>query len=60
MPVPTCCTPATHSQTLMVLEAMKMESPIVSPRDGVVKAIIAAQGSMTHAGALLAVIESAA
>jgi biotin carboxyl carrier protein len=44
----------------MVLEAMKMESPIVSPRDGVVKAIIAAQGSMTHAGALLAVIESAA
>jgi biotin carboxyl carrier protein len=47
-------------QPLMVLEAMKMESPILSPRDGVVKAITATQGSLTHAGQLLVVIEAAA
>jgi len=47
-------------QPLLVLEAMKMESPILSPRDGVVKAITAAQGSLTHAGQLLLVIEAVA
>lgn len=50
----------TKDQPLLVLEAMKMESPILSPRDGVVKAITAAQGSLTHAGQLLVVIEAAA
>jgi biotin carboxyl carrier protein len=50
----------TKDQPLLVLEAMKMESPILSPRDGVVKAITASQGSLTHAGQVLMVIEAIA
>jgi urea carboxylase len=46
-------------QTLMVLEAMKMESPVVAPVAGKVKALRVAQGAMTHAGQLLLVIEEA-
>jgi biotin carboxyl carrier protein len=40
-----------------VLEAMKMESPIQAPVAGTVKAVKAVQGGMTHAGALLVVVE---
>jgi urea carboxylase len=46
-------------QTLMVLEAMKMESPVVAPVAGKVKALRTTQGAMTHAGQLLLVIEEA-
>jgi biotin carboxyl carrier protein len=46
-------------QTLMVLEAMKMESPVVAPVAGKVKALRVVQGAMTHAGQLLLVIEEA-
>lgn len=44
-------------QLLMVLEAMKMESPVNSPVTGVVKAVRVTQGAMTHAGQLLVVVE---
>lgn len=43
-------------QVLMVLEAMKMESPVNAPVAGTVKAVKAVQGGMTHAGQLLAVV----
>ena len=47
----------TKDQTVLVLEAMKMESPIAAPVAGVVKAIKAVQGQLAGAGALLLVIE---
>ena len=40
-------------QTLMVLEAMKMENEIVCPRDGTVSAIHCAQGDYVTTGAPL-------
>ena len=42
--------------TLMVLEAMKMENEILSPRDGVVQTVAVAAGDAVQTGALLAVI----
>lgn len=42
---------------LVVLEAMKMESPVVAPCSGTVKAVRVAQGQMAPAGTLLVVIE---
>lgn len=46
-------------QLLMVLEAMKMESPVSAPVAGKVKVVRVAQGAMTHAGQLLLVLEEA-
>jgi urea carboxylase len=43
--------------TLVVLEAMKMESPVVAPCSGTVKAVRVAQGQLAPAGTLLVVIE---
>jgi len=43
----------THRQTLLVLEAMKMETPVTSPRDGVVKAVHVKAGDRVAGGALL-------
>jgi biotin carboxyl carrier protein len=45
--------------TLVVLEAMKMESPVLAPVSGRVKAIVAEQGSLAAAGQTLLVIEDA-
>ena len=42
-----------QGQTLAVLEAMKMENDIVSPRDGVVTKIDVAKGETVSAGAAL-------
>jgi biotin carboxyl carrier protein len=44
-------------QPLLALEAMKMEHMIRAPRDGRVKAILAAQGSMIDGGAALVELE---
>lgn len=40
----------TEGQTLIVLEAMKMELPIKAPRGGVVKAIHCAKGDLVQPG----------
>lgn len=42
--------------TLMVLEAMKMENEILAPKDGVVSSVAVKQGDSVQTGALLAVI----
>lgn len=43
--------------TLMVLEAMKMENEILAPQDGTVKAVQVSQGATVQTGDLLVVIE---
>jgi len=42
---------------ICIMEALKMELPIVAPADGTVKAIPIAPGQTVEAGATLAVIE---
>jgi propionyl-CoA carboxylase alpha chain len=43
-------------QPLLVLEAMKMEHPVVAPHDGAVAALRVAEGNQVEGGAVLAVI----
>jgi propionyl-CoA carboxylase alpha chain len=45
--------------TLLLLEAMKMEHPIQAPEDGVVKELRVASGDQVENGALLLVVEAA-
>jgi len=47
----------TRGQVVLVLEAMKMEHAIRSPRDGVVARLAHAEGELVEAGAELALIE---
>ena len=47
----------TAKQGVVVVEAMKMENELRSPRDGVVKEIFAAPGAAVDAGAVLVVVE---
>lgn len=42
--------------TLMILEALKMENEIVAPEDGVVSKIIAQEGSAVETGELLLIL----
>jgi len=44
-------------QSLVVLEAMKMETPVVSPYDAVVRAVHVAEGDRVAGGALLVELE---
>jgi len=44
-------------QGLVVIEAMKMENEIRSPKDGVVKKVGVREGDVVEAGALLVVVE---
>ncbi|HEX2287289.1 MAG TPA: biotin/lipoyl-containing protein, partial [Gaiellaceae bacterium] len=46
-----------HRQPLLVLEAMKMETPVVSPYDAVVKAVHVQEGDRIAGGALLVELE---
>jgi 3-methylcrotonyl-CoA carboxylase alpha subunit len=46
-----------HRQPLLVLEAMKMETPVVSPYDAVVKAVHVAEGDRVAGGAPLVELE---
>lgn len=48
----------TAGQTLMVLEAMKMEHRVSAPEDGIVAALHVEQGAVVHAGVVLAVVEA--
>lgn len=43
--------------TLVILESMKMEIPVVSEYDGVVKQIAVNEGDVVQEGDLIAVIE---
>jgi biotin carboxyl carrier protein len=45
--------------TLLVLEAMKMEHPVRAPADGVVSGLAASEGEQVDAGQLLAVVTPA-
>ena len=47
-----------ESQPLMVLEAMKMETNVISPREGVVAQIFAKEGDSIESGQLLIELES--
>jgi biotin carboxyl carrier protein len=44
-------------QALVVLEAMKMETPLVSPYDATVLAVHVAEGDRVASGALLVELE---
>ena len=44
-------------QPLLVLEAMKMETPLVSPYEAVVKRVHVAEGERVAGGALLVELE---
>lgn len=41
-------------QTILVLEIMKMETPVVAPKDGTLVSIDVSEGQSVEAGALLA------
>jgi len=47
-------------ETLLVLEAMKMEHPLRAPEDGVVVELRVAEGDQVENGALLLVVEPVA
>jgi propionyl-CoA carboxylase alpha chain len=49
-----------RGDTLVVLEAMKMEHPMRAAHDGVVREVRVAEGDQVEAGALLLVVEPAA
>jgi acetyl/propionyl-CoA carboxylase alpha subunit len=49
--------PVEPRQTLLVLEAMKMETPLVSPYEAVVKAVHVKEGEQVAGGALLVELE---
>jgi biotin carboxyl carrier protein len=44
-------------QTLLVLEAMKMETPVVSPYEAVVRKVHVAEGDRVAGGAVLVELE---
>ena len=48
---------STEGETVIVLEAMKMELPIKAPRSGVVKAVHCAKGDLVQPGVNLLELE---
>ena len=46
-----------RGDSVVVLEVMKMETPVVAPEDGTVASIDVAVGDMVQAGALLATLK---
>jgi biotin carboxyl carrier protein len=44
-------------QPLLVLEAMKMETPLVSPYDAVVRRVLVGEGDLVTGGAVLVELE---
>ena len=46
-------------ETVLLLEAMKMEHPVRAPEDGVVTEVLVAPGEQVEAGTLLLVVEPA-
>ena len=50
-------TAVTRGETILVVEAMKMEMPLRAPLDGTVKAVNCREGELVQPGTLLAEIE---
>jgi 3-methylcrotonyl-CoA carboxylase alpha subunit len=46
-----------EGETVLVLEAMKMELPVRAPRAGIVKAVHCAQGDLVQPGVALVDLE---
>ena len=44
-------------ETIMILEAMKMENEVKSPKEGVIKQIVVKEGDRVEAGDILAVMD---
>jgi len=49
--------PVEVGQSIMVVEAMKMQNEIKSPKKGIVQKIVAAEGANVNAGDVLAIVE---
>ena len=49
--------PVEAGQSVVVVEAMKMQNEIKSPKKGLVKQIVAAEGANVNAGDVLAIVE---
>lgn len=46
-----------EDETLMIIESMKMEIPVVSPKAGTVKEILVHEGEVVQDGQTLAIVE---
>jgi len=46
-----------EEQTLIILESMKMEIPVVAPRAGVVRDVLTSEGAAVEEGKVLVVLE---
>ncbi len=46
-----------EGDTLVILESMKMEIPVFSPQDGVVKEVRVDEGGVVQEGDVIAVVE---
>lgn len=46
-----------EGDTLVILESMKMEIPVVSPQDGTVTAVNVVEGGVVQEGDVIAVVE---
>lgn len=51
-------TKVSEDDTLMILESMKMEIPVVAPEDGVVKEIRVREGDQTAEGEVVALLQT--
>ena len=49
--------PVAEGDTLVILESMKMEIPVVTESDGVVKQIAVHEGDVIQEGDLIAIVE---
>ena len=50
-------TPVAEGDTLVILESMKMEIPVVSPKGGTVTAVNVVEGGVVQEGDVIAVVE---
>ena len=46
-------------ETLLIIESMKMEIPIESPRSGIVRELLAAEGEQVKQDSVVAILEVA-
>ena len=53
-----CGETVAEDDPLVMVESMKMEIPILAPRDGVVKEIKVANGDLISAGQIVVILES--